>query len=86
MDVPFLNPGAQYAALKDELLCAVEKVLADGRFILGPNVAALEQEIAALTGTRFGVGVNSGGGTPIASAERRIYRSGEGCDGVLATA
>ena len=60
MDVPFLNPAAQYAALKDELLCAVEKVLADGRFILGPNVAALEQEIAALAGTKFGVGVNSG--------------------------
>src|SRR5205814_2130123 len=60
MDVPFLNPGAQYATFRDELLCAVEKVLVDGRFILGPNVAALEQEIAALTGTRFGVGVNSG--------------------------
>jgi dTDP-4-amino-4,6-dideoxygalactose transaminase len=60
MQVPFLNLAAQYAALKDELLPAVERVLAGGHYVLGPNVAALEQEIAALAGARFGVGVNSG--------------------------
>lgn len=60
MNVPFLNLAAQYAALKDELLPAVEQALASGHYILGPNVAALESEIAALTQTRYGVGVNSG--------------------------
>ena len=60
MQVPFLNLAAQYAALKNELLPAVEKVLAGAHYILGPNVAALEQEIAAFTGTRLSVGVNSG--------------------------
>jgi dTDP-4-amino-4,6-dideoxygalactose transaminase len=60
MNVPFLNLPAQYAALKAELLPVVERTLASGHYILGPNVKALEEELAAFTGTRFGVGVNSG--------------------------
>jgi dTDP-4-amino-4,6-dideoxygalactose transaminase len=60
MNVPFLNLAAQYAALKTELGPAVERVLASGHYVLGPNVAAFEQEIATLLGTRFAVGVNSG--------------------------
>ena len=60
MNVPFLNLAAQYEALKTEILPAVEKCLASGHYILGPNVAALEQEVAVYVGTKFGVGVNSG--------------------------
>src|SRR4051794_30193187 len=60
MNVPFLNLTAQYESLKAELLPAVEKTLASGHYVLGPNVVALEQEIAAYTGAKFGVGVNSG--------------------------
>jgi dTDP-4-amino-4,6-dideoxygalactose transaminase len=60
MNVPFLNLAAQYESLKHELLPAVEKVLVGGHYILGPNVAAFEQELAGYVGTRFGVGVNSG--------------------------
>jgi dTDP-4-amino-4,6-dideoxygalactose transaminase len=60
MNVPFLNLAAQYESLKTELLPVVEKTLASGHYVLGPNVAALEQEVAACTGTQFGVGLNSG--------------------------
>lgn len=60
MQVPFLNLAAQYNSLKSELLPAVEKVLAGAHYVLGPNVSAFEHEIATLTGTRFGIGVNSG--------------------------
>ena len=60
MQVPFLNLAAQYASLKNELLPAVEKVLSGAHYILGPNVTAFEQEIAAFTGAKFGIGVNSG--------------------------
>lgn len=60
MQVPFLNLAAQYNALKNEILPAVEKVLAGAHYILGPNVTAFEQEMGAFTGTRFGIGVNSG--------------------------
>lgn len=60
MNVPFLNLAAQYESLKSELLPVVEKTLAAGHYVLGPNVSAFEQEMAAYTGTKFGVGVNSG--------------------------
>ncbi len=60
MNIPFLNPGAQFHTLRAEIMAAVEGVLAKGHYILGPNVAAFEQEVAAHCGARFGVGVNSG--------------------------
>src|SRR5688572_20276795 len=60
MNVPFLNLQAQYESLKAELLPVVEKTLANGHYVLGPNVTALEQEVAAYTTAKFGVGVNSG--------------------------
>lgn len=60
MNVPFLNLAAQYESLKLELLPTVEQTLAAGHYILGNNVRELEAAIAGLTGTRFGVGVNSG--------------------------
>ncbi len=60
MQVPFLNPGAQTTALRAELIQALTEVLDRGHFILGPQVAALEQEIAAFVGAGLGIGVNSG--------------------------
>src|SRR5437667_12912497 len=60
MHVPFLNLPAQFASLKAALLPAIEQTLAAGQYVLGPNVAGFEQEIAARTRTGFGIGVNSG--------------------------
>lgn len=60
MNVPFLNPGAQFAALRTEILAAVESVLERGHYILGPQVAAFESEVATYCDSRFAVGVNSG--------------------------
>ena len=60
VNVPFLNPAAQFAALRTETLAAVEAVLAKGHYILGPNVAAFEQEVATFCGAKHGIGVNSG--------------------------
>lgn len=60
MNVPFLNLVAQYQSIESEILPVVHRALASGYYILGPNVSALEQEVAAYTGTKFGVGVNSG--------------------------
>ena len=60
MNVPFLNLQAQYESIRDDLMVAVEKVMAGGHYILGPNVTAFEKEMADFTGTKFGIGVNSG--------------------------
>ncbi|MCC7407311.1 MAG: DegT/DnrJ/EryC1/StrS family aminotransferase [Phycisphaeraceae bacterium] len=43
-----------------ELLAAVERVLAHGKLILGPEVEELEAKLAARVGRRFAVGVGSG--------------------------
>lgn len=60
MNVPFLNLIAQHAALKNEISQAVEGVLNGGHYILGPNVAEFEKDVATFTDTKFGIGVNSG--------------------------
>ncbi|MBI5250279.1 MAG: DegT/DnrJ/EryC1/StrS family aminotransferase [Desulfomonile tiedjei] len=58
--VPFLDLKAQYRVIADEIRQAVDRVLESGRFTLGPEVEAFEQEFAAYCGTKHAVGVNSG--------------------------
>jgi dTDP-4-amino-4,6-dideoxygalactose transaminase len=60
MKIPLLDLVAQYHSIKDEMDEAVLGVLESGRFILGPNVSALEQEIAAYLGVKHAIGVASG--------------------------
>ncbi|MFZ0878536.1 MAG: DegT/DnrJ/EryC1/StrS family aminotransferase [Candidatus Acidiferrales bacterium] len=57
---PFLNLQAQFASIRREILAAVTDVLESQHFILGPEVEALETEIAALTGCRYAIGCASG--------------------------
>jgi len=60
MKVPLLDLQAQYAAVGDQISAAVDEVLSSQRFILGHNVSALEEEIAAYCGVPCAVGVASG--------------------------
>ena len=60
MAVPLLDLKAQYATLRQEIRAAVERVLESQQFILGPEVEALEHEIAAYSACRYGIGVSSG--------------------------
>ena len=60
MAVPLLDFKAQYAAIRDEVRAAVERVLESQEFILGPEVAALEIQIAEYCGCDHAVGVSSG--------------------------
>jgi len=60
MKVPLLDLKAQYATIENEVRAAVDKVILSQYFILGPEVEALEAEIAAYTGARYGIGVASG--------------------------
>lgn len=60
MKVPLVDLNAQHAELRGRLDAALKEVVDSGRFILGPNVQALEQEIAERCGVRYGVGVASG--------------------------
>jgi len=60
MKVPLLDLKAQYRTIRDEILPALEKVLEDQYFILGPQVAGLEEKVADYSGCRYGIGVSSG--------------------------
>ena len=57
---PFLDLKAQFDDIKNEVMEAVSHVFEDQRFILGPEVEILENEIAALVGARAAVGCASG--------------------------
>ena len=60
MRIPFTDVSAQYLPLLDDVRRAVDGVLESGRFILGPEVAAFEQEAAAYLGASNAVGVANG--------------------------
>src|ERR1700732_538453 len=58
--VPLLDLSAQNAPLRDEILAAVARVCDSQRFIMGPEVDALEHELSAMLGVRHAIGVSSG--------------------------
>jgi len=60
MHVPILDLTRQYETIKPEIDAAVARVLASGRFILGPEVKAFEEEVAAYCGAKHAIGVASG--------------------------
>jgi dTDP-4-amino-4,6-dideoxygalactose transaminase len=60
MKVPILDLAAEMREVGAEVRAALERVLASGHFILGPEGAALEKEIAALCGVPHAVACNSG--------------------------
>jgi dTDP-4-amino-4,6-dideoxygalactose transaminase len=55
-----VDPAGEYRSLKTEIDAAVGRVLASGRFILGPEGEALEKELAAYVGAPHAIGCNSG--------------------------
>ncbi|MEW5829614.1 MAG: DegT/DnrJ/EryC1/StrS family aminotransferase [Chloroflexota bacterium] len=58
--IPLVDLTAQYHSIQAEMDAAVHAVLEKGHFILGPNVTALEQEVAEYLGVKHGIGVASG--------------------------
>jgi dTDP-4-amino-4,6-dideoxygalactose transaminase len=58
--VPILDLRAQYVSIRAEVQAAIERVMESQHFILGPEVVALEKEIANYSQCQFGMGVSSG--------------------------
>jgi dTDP-4-amino-4,6-dideoxygalactose transaminase len=76
-EVPMLDLRAQYAALREEIRPAIDGVLEAGQFILGPNVRALEEELARYCGCKHGVGLASGTDSLILSMHALGVRPGD---------
>src|SRR5688572_9461386 len=60
MAVPLLDVNAQNLPLERELNEAFLRVLRSGQFIMGPDVAAFEGEVAKFAGVKHAIGVSSG--------------------------
>lgn len=60
MQVPMLDLQAQYRPIRDELLATMTAVADSQRFIMGPEVEALEQDLRRLLEVNHAVGVSSG--------------------------
>src|SRR5205809_1364348 len=58
--VPLLDLDAQYRPLRDELLAAITRVCDSQRFIMGPEIDALERELAVMLDVRHAIAVSSG--------------------------
>jgi len=58
--IPMVDLKAQYQQLRHEIDAQIAAVLADSRFILGPNVHALEDEIAVYLGVPHAISCASG--------------------------
>ena len=58
--IPLVDPAAQYRLLKSDIDAAIETVLRDGKYVLGPTVEAFERDFAAYCGATDAVACNSG--------------------------
>jgi dTDP-4-amino-4,6-dideoxygalactose transaminase len=60
LTVPLLDLQAQYRPIRDEILAALARVADSQRFIMGPEIAALESELARMLGVQEAIAVSSG--------------------------
>jgi len=58
--IPFVDLAAQQDRLRDEIEAGIARVLAHGKYILGPEVTELEERLAAYTGAAECITVANG--------------------------
>ena len=58
--IPFIDLDAQRERLREQIDAAISRVLDHGQYIMGPEVARFEQELAAFTGARHVVSCANG--------------------------
>lgn len=77
MAIPVWDYRAEYDVERGDILAAVDHVLRSGRLILGESVRAFEQELAAYSGVRHGIGVNSGTDALVLALRALDLRAGD---------
>ncbi len=75
--VPFIDLAAQQRRIRRELEAAIGRVLDHGRYIMGPEIEALEAELAAFTGSKHCIACGSG--TDALLMALMAWKIGPGC-------
>ena len=60
MNIPFMRLDRQFEQHKDTIMGLCEQVFSHGQVLQGPEVAALEEQLCAVMGTKHAVAVGSG--------------------------
>ncbi|UUD64063.1 DegT/DnrJ/EryC1/StrS family aminotransferase [Pseudomonas seleniipraecipitans] len=58
--IEFIDLRAQQALIKDRIDAGIQRVLGHGQYILGPEVAELEEKLAAFVGAKYCITVANG--------------------------
>jgi dTDP-4-amino-4,6-dideoxygalactose transaminase len=58
--IPYVDFQQQYSSQREEILDALDKVMASGQYILGEEVQKFEKSFAELCNTKFAIGVANG--------------------------
>lgn len=82
MSIPFIDLKSQYARLKDDIDAGIHRVLEHGAYIMGPEIAELEQKLADFCGAKYAISCSSG--TDALSLGLMAYDVGPG-DAVFTT-
>ncbi len=60
MSIPFVDLAAQHARLKDDINSRIQRVMSHGQFIMGPEVAELEDALCSFAGCKHAITTSSG--------------------------
>jgi dTDP-4-amino-4,6-dideoxygalactose transaminase len=60
MDIPFIDLAAQQVRMRNGLDAAIARVLDEGQYIMGPQVAEFEKQLAAFCGARHALACANG--------------------------
>ena len=76
--IPFIDLGAQQARIRDKVDAGIAAVLGHGAYIMGPEVGALEERLAAYAGVRHCISCSSGTDALILALLAQGLRPGQG--------
>lgn len=60
MSIPFIDLKAQFNTLEHEIREGIDRVLSHGKFVMGPEVAELEQALSDFAGVKYALTCSSG--------------------------
>ena len=59
-DIRFIDLAAQQERIKPKIDAAIQRVLAHGAYIMGPEIGAFEAALSAFCGARHSIGCSNG--------------------------